>query len=80
MRLPRDFNADQFIKLLLKIGYVPSRQSGSHIRLTTNIKGQHHVTVPNHDPIKIGTLNSILKDIAEHFHITKEELLKRLLN
>lgn len=80
MKLPRDFNADQFIKLLTKTGYVPSRQSGSHIRLTTNIKGQHHVTVPNHDPIKIGTLNSILKDIAEHFQITKEELLKRLLN
>jgi len=80
MKLPRDFNADQFIKLLAKTGYVPSRQSGIHIRLTTNIKGQHHVTVPNHDPIKIGTLNSILKDIAEHFQITKEELLKRLLN
>jgi len=80
MKLPRDFNADQFVKLLAKTGYVPSRQSGSHIRLTTNIKGQHHVTVPNHDPIKIGILNSILKDIAEHFQITKEELLKRLLN
>ncbi|MCK9212203.1 MAG: type II toxin-antitoxin system HicA family toxin [Ignavibacteriaceae bacterium] len=80
MKLPRDFNADQLIKLLTKTGYDISRQSGSHIRLTTIMNGQHHITVPNHNPIKIGTLNNILKDVAEHFQITKEELLKRLLN
>ncbi len=79
MKLPRDFSADQLIKLLSKIGYEISRQTGSHIRLTTTMNGQHHLTIPNHNPIKIGTLNSILKDVAEHFKISKEELLKRLL-
>ncbi|MCK9424956.1 MAG: type II toxin-antitoxin system HicA family toxin [Ignavibacteriaceae bacterium] len=80
MKLPRDFNATQLIKLLSKTGYEISRQSGSHIRLTTSMNGEHHITIPNHNPIKIGTLNSILKDIADHFQITKEELLKRLLD
>jgi hypothetical protein len=28
--------------------------------------GQHHVTVPNYGGIKVGTLSSILKAIANH--------------
>ncbi|NYE57789.1 putative RNA binding protein YcfA (HicA-like mRNA interferase family) [Carboxydothermus ferrireducens DSM 11255] len=35
-----------------------TRQTGSHIRLTTTLKGEHHVTIPLHDPLKIGTLNN----------------------
>jgi len=80
MKLPRDFNAEQLIKLLAKTGYEVSRQTGSHIRLTAILHGQHHITIPNHNPIKIGTLNNILKEVAEHFNITKEDLLKRLLD
>jgi hypothetical protein len=37
------------------------------------------VTVPNHSPLKIGTLSGILTDVAHHLGITREELLKRLL-
>jgi len=80
MKLPRDFSAEQLIRLLAKTGYEVSRQTGSHIRLTTILHGQHHITIPNHNPIKIGTLNNILKDVAEHFTVTKEDLLKRLLD
>jgi hypothetical protein len=29
--------------------------AGSHLRLTTDQNGQHHITIPNHDPLKIGT-------------------------
>lgn len=71
-------NASQLIKVVRKLGYEPSRQTGSHIRLTTMQNGQHHITIPNHDPLKIGTLNAILTDIAQHFKISKQELIERI--
>ncbi len=60
MRLPRDTSSKELIKLLKKFGYEISRQKGSHIRLTTFLEGEHHITVPNHNPIGLGTLSSNL--------------------
>jgi hypothetical protein len=55
------------------------RQSGSHIRLTTNMGGTHHVTVPNQRPLKTGTLlGGVLKPVATHHKLTVEELLAKL--
>jgi len=34
--------------------------------------------VPDHDPIKVGTLADILKDVAEHSGLDRDELLERL--
>jgi len=76
MKLPRDINANQLIKNLKPLGYVVTRQTGSHIRLSTEQNGQHHITVPQHDPLKIGTLAAILADIAAHFNLSKNELTK----
>ncbi|MBJ7259453.1 MAG: type II toxin-antitoxin system HicA family toxin [Chthoniobacterales bacterium] len=45
------------------------------MRLTTNTDGQFHVTVPNHQPIKVGTLRSIMKLVAKHHKMTPDELL-----
>lgn len=53
MNLPHDIDASKLIKVLRKFGYEATRQTGSHIRLTTQQNGQHHLTIPNHDPIKI---------------------------
>lgn len=78
MNLPRDIDAQQLIKALLKFGYEPTRQNGSHIRLTTQQNGQHHITIPNHDPLKIGTLNAILTEVAQHFGVSKQELIEKL--
>jgi hypothetical protein len=50
------------------------------MRLTTSERGQHHVTVPNHKNLKVGTLAGILADVAEHFRITREEVQKRLFD
>jgi predicted RNA binding protein YcfA (HicA-like mRNA interferase family) len=61
------------------LGYECLRQSGSHMRLTTQLNGPHHVTVPNHRPLKAGTLiGGVLKPVAAHHGITVEELLKKL--
>lgn len=78
MRIPRDLSGQQLIRLLKSVGYIPTRQSGSHIRLTTQKNGEHHITIPDHDPIKIGTLSSILSTVADHLKISKEELAKIL--
>ena len=78
MKTPRNVSASDLTKALKKFGYVQTRQTGSHIQMTTKKNGEHHVTVPNHDPVKIGTLSSILNDVAEHFQKSKEEIAKEL--
>jgi predicted RNA binding protein YcfA (HicA-like mRNA interferase family) len=62
MKIPRNVSARELIKSLSKIGYEVSRQKGSHIRLTCSFPKTHHVTIPNHDPIKIGTLAAIINE------------------
>jgi predicted RNA binding protein YcfA (HicA-like mRNA interferase family) len=62
------------------LGYEVTRQTGSHLRLTTSERGQHHVTIPNHDPLKVGTLAGNLGDVAAHFQISRDELIQRLFN
>jgi len=60
------------------LGYTVTRQTESHIRLTTKTNVAHHVTVPAHDPIKVGTLAGILNDISTHHKISKEELIQKI--
>lgn len=78
MNLSRNIDAPMLIKALHKFGYEYTRQTGSHIRLITQQNGQHHITIPNHDPLKIGTLNAILSEVAQHFDISKQELIESL--
>ncbi len=78
MKLPRDISGLSLAKALKALGYEITRQSGSHIRLTTTIRGEHHITIPAHDPIKIGTLAGILGDISRHHEISRDELLRSL--
>jgi predicted RNA binding protein YcfA (HicA-like mRNA interferase family) len=79
MKIPRDITAADLIRALRVLGYETVRQDGSHIRLTTTMDGTHHVTVPNHRPLKTGTLlGGILKPVAAHHKLTVEELLARL--
>lgn len=78
MRLPRDLSGADLIKALGRVGYRVTRQSGSHVRLTIELPSQHHLTIPMHDPLKIGTLGGILNDVARHLAIPRDELLTRL--
>jgi predicted RNA binding protein YcfA (HicA-like mRNA interferase family) len=78
MKLPRDLSGSDLIKRLEQVGYLVTRQTGSHIRLTCDVPIQHHVTIPNHSPLRIGTLSAILSDLATHLKITREELIRRL--
>lgn len=80
MRLPRDLSGDDLARALATLGYSATRQSGSHMRLTTEQGGQHHLTIPRHDPLKPGTLAAILADVADRFGMSREALLARLFS
>ena len=78
MKLPRDLNGGELAHALKVMGYEVTRQTGSHLRITTQIGGEHHEVIPNHRPIKLGTLNSILKSIAAHHRMTLADLVQKL--
>lgn len=79
MRLPRDLGGEELAVLLRRYGYEVTRQTGSHMRLTTLQGGEHHITIPRHKPLRVGTLSAILKDVAQHFEIEREVLIRSLL-
>ncbi|MFL7811460.1 MAG: type II toxin-antitoxin system HicA family toxin [Anaerolineae bacterium] len=78
MRLPRDLGGEELAALLERYGYEVTRQTGSHMRLTTTQGGQHHVTIPRHKSLRVGTLSAILRDVADHLDMPREMLLETL--
>lgn len=79
-KLPRDLSGTQLIAALEKFGYVKTRQNGSHVRLTCTKPKEHHLTVPLHDPLCIGTMSAVLADVAQTHAISREELLQKLFS
>lgn len=77
-RIPRDVSAKDLVKALASYGYAPVRQAGSHIRLTTLEPSKHHVTVPNHKALRLGTLASIVDDVAQHHGLTRDQVIAKL--
>ena len=80
MKTPRSLAAKELIKLLKVYGYEAVSQKGSHIKVTTHKNGEHHLAIPNHDPIKTGTLNAILRQVAEHLDKDKDKVFKDLFS
>ena len=78
MRLPRDLSGNDLAQALRKLGYSITRQTGSHLRLTTHKDGEHHLTIPLHSPLRVGTLSAVLADVATHFKMTREQLVDKL--
>ena len=79
MKLPRDVGGEELAALLGKYGYRITRQTGSHIRLTSNVKGtEHHLPIPHHKPLKVGTLSSILNDLSVYLETEKQKLIEDL--
>ncbi len=79
MKLPRDLSGREFARLLQRFGYEVVRQEGSHLRLTSNFKSTpHHITIPNHDELKIGTLRKLIQLVANYLELEPAELMKKL--
>ena len=77
-KLPRDVSGHDLAAALATFAYRISRQSGSHLRLTTDERGGHHVTVPAHGVLKVGTLSGIVGEVARHLEIPKRDVIDRL--
>ena len=80
MRLPRDVSGAALAERLQSFGYSATRQKGSHIRLTTLQNGEHHLTIPNHDPLRLETLSGILKAVADHAGLSKDEVAEKVFS
>ena len=78
MKLPRDVSGEDLARALGRLGYEVTRRTGSHARLTTQEGGEHRVTVPLHDSVRVGTLASILRDVGEHAGLTRDEVRARV--
>jgi predicted RNA binding protein YcfA (HicA-like mRNA interferase family) len=80
MKLPRDVDGDKLAcQLSSRFGYRIDHQTGSHQRLSAVIAGKtHDLTIPRHKPLRVGTLHSILKDVADHQEISLEHTITEL--
>ncbi len=78
MKLPRNVSGTSLQAALRRLGYTTVRQRGSHVRITTQVNGEHHEVIPVHAAIKVKTLSSILKSVARHHETDVEELLRKL--
>ncbi len=79
MKLPRDVSGEDLARALRRFDYEITRQTGSHMRVTSKFKGsQHHVTIPAHNQLKVGTLADILGDVASYLDLTRDQLLREL--
>jgi predicted RNA binding protein YcfA (HicA-like mRNA interferase family) len=78
VKLPRDVSGQVLATRLRHFGYDVTRRVGSHMRLTTQERGQHHVTIPAHDALRVGTLEYILASVAQHLGLDRQALSDQL--
>lgn len=79
-RLPRDLSGADLIRALERQGYRVTRSVGSHARLTHPGPPEHHLTIPRHESLKVGTLSAILDDLAQAWKLDREQILRRLIS
>jgi predicted RNA binding protein YcfA (HicA-like mRNA interferase family) len=79
MKLPRDLaGADLAHALCRHYGYRLVNQEGSHIILQAETPRHHRLAVPDHRPLRLGTLNGILRAVAVAQGVEKEAILRHL--
>jgi len=71
VKIPRDVNGAEAARALKRLGFVALRQTGSHLILRKN---ERTVVVPQHKPLKPGTL----KGIIEQAGVTLEQFVSEL--
>jgi predicted RNA binding protein YcfA (HicA-like mRNA interferase family) len=77
MKLPRDANGQQVVKALCRNwGYRVVNQVGSHVILQTDTPFPHRLSVPDHNPVRTGTLNAIVRDVARHKGVDRQKILE----
>ncbi len=78
MKLPRDLSGADLIGALKRLGFNPTRQTGSPVRMTISVPRPAHLTVPLTRSIPTGTLAALLKDAAKHLDTTVDDILRKI--
>ncbi|MCI0746363.1 MAG: type II toxin-antitoxin system HicA family toxin [Verrucomicrobia subdivision 3 bacterium] len=79
MKLPRNLSGSELVKALCKhYDYQRVHQEGSHIILQTETPKHHRISIPNHPSLRPGTLNAILKAVAQAKAVGKDEIVQKL--
>ncbi len=79
MKVPRDLSGAQLVKVLCRDwGYRIVHQEGSHIILQTDTPAHQRLSIPNHNPLRVGTLNSIVRAVSAHKGVERQQLLEAL--
>ena len=77
MKLPRDVDAQDFVKHLIRHRDYPLHsQHGSHIILITETPEHHRLPVPNHKAMHTGTFRNIVAEICTVKQIDRDALLR----
>lgn len=77
---PRDLSASELARRLKAFGYRVTRQTGSHMRLTTERQGQHHITIPAKRNLTIGKINAVVWELVRHFGLPRDEVAHALFD
>ena len=80
MKTPRDLGGRERAKALCRAwDYREVSQRGSHIILQTEVPTHQRIAVPNHQALRVGTLNAILGLVAEHKGVSRNTILDSIL-
>ncbi|MBZ5564264.1 MAG: type II toxin-antitoxin system HicA family toxin [Acidobacteriia bacterium] len=79
MKIPRDLSGEDFVKHLCREWeYRVIHQINSHVVLETETPSHQRIAVPAHKNLRIGTLKAILRTIARHKGVRRDDLLESL--
>jgi len=77
MKTPRDLSGRRLADALCRHwDYLEVSQTGSHIILQTEVPGHQRIPIPAHKELRIGTLNAIIRLVANHKEVTRNDILK----
>jgi len=79
MKIPRDVSGTHLADTLCRRWrYAKVHQVGSYIILETSEPARQRISIPDHDPLRLGTLVSILRRVAQHKAVTRDEIIASL--
>jgi predicted RNA binding protein YcfA (HicA-like mRNA interferase family) len=79
MKIPRDLSGRELIQCLCcNWGYRVIHQEGSHVLLETEEPSHQRLSIPDHKILRVGTLNAILRAVANHKHIERQVIIESL--
>ena len=79
MKIPRNLSGARLADARCRgWGYRRVHQVGSHMILETDESGHQRLAIPDHHPLRLGTLVSILRAVAKHKSVTRSDIVETL--